>query len=202
MNLIYLHEPPVNREEKEAVLKQRARVIWMTGLSGSGKTTIGLALERELFRRGYLIQLLDGDLVRKGINNNLAFSVEDRVENIRRIAEVSKLFLQSGIITINCFISPTRDIRSMARNIIGSDDFIEVFMNAPLEICEQRDSKGLYARARKGEIKEFTGIDSPFEPPDHPDLELRTGEMTIEETLRKALDYILPKITYPDIAHE
>ena len=194
MNLIYQHEPPVSREEKEKILKQRARVIWMTGLSGSGKTTLGLALERELFRLGFLVQLLDGDLVRKGINSNLAFSVEDRVENIRRIAEISKLFLQSGIITINCFISPTLEISSMARNIIGTDDFIEVYLNASLEICEKRDSKGLYARARRGEIREFTGIDSPFEPPVNPELELNTGELSIEETLGQMLRFVLPKI--------
>ena len=130
----------------------------------------------------------------KGIKSNLAFSVEDRVENIRRIAEISKLFLQSGIITINCFISPTLEIRSMARNIIGTDDFIEVYLNASLEICEKRDSKGLYARARRGEIREFTGIDSPFEPPVNPELELNTGELSIEETLGQMLRFVLPKI--------
>jgi len=166
----------------------------MTGLSGSGKTTIALALEKELFERGFLVQILDGDLVRSGINNNLRFSVDDRTENIRRIAEISKLFVGCGIITINCFISPTNVIRAMARNIIGADDFIEVYMNSPLEVCEARDAKGLYAKARRGEIREFTGIDSPFDVPVHPDLELKTSELTIPETFKKALEFILPKI--------
>ncbi|MDP4281007.1 MAG: adenylyl-sulfate kinase [Bacteroidota bacterium] len=194
MNLVYTHELPVGRAEKEKRLKQKACVIWMTGLSGSGKTTLGLGLEKELFRLGYFVQLLDGDLVRRGINSNLSFSEADRVENIRRIAEVSRLFLESGIITINCFISPTNEIRSMARQIIGPEDFIEVYMNAPLSICEERDSKGLYAKARKGEIHQFTGIDSPFEIPDNPELELKTFEMPIQGTLNKALAFILPKI--------
>ena len=187
----------VSRNEKEKRLRQHAQVIWMTGLSGSGKTTIALGLEKELFGRGFLVQLLDGDLVRTGINNNLQFSVEDRTENIRRIAEISKIFINCGIITINCFISPTNMIRAMARKIIGTEDFIEVYMNSSLEVCETRDIKGLYAKARRGEIKEFTGIDSPFEAPEHPDLELKTDELTIEETIRKALDYILPTIQIP-----
>jgi adenylylsulfate kinase len=202
MNLVYNHELPIGRTEKEQLLKQHSRVIWMTGLSGSGKTTIGVALERELFARGFFVQLLDGDLVRKGINSNLSFSVQDRVENIRRIAEISRLFLQSGIITINCFISPTHEIREMARDIIGKDDFIEFFINAPLEVCEKRDSKGLYAKARRGEIREFTGIDSPFEIPGNPSLELNTVELTVEETVDKALQYILPKIKMADYSYE
>jgi adenylylsulfate kinase len=167
----------------------------MTGLSGSGKTTLGLALEKELFKRGFLVMLLDGDLVRTGINNNLKFSVEDRKENIRRIAEVSKLFVNCGIITINCFISPTDEIRTMAKDIIGPEDFLEVFIDAPLEICETRDVKGLYAKARKGEILEFTGISSPFDIPPDPDLILNTDQFSIEESVQSALDFILPKIT-------
>jgi adenylylsulfate kinase len=194
MNLIFSDTLPISRNEKEKRLKQHARAIWMTGLSGSGKTTIALALEKELFERGFLVQILDGDLVRSGINNNLRFSVDDRTENIRRIAEISKLFVGCGIITINCFISPTNVIRAMARNIIGADDFIEVYMNSPLEVCEARDAKGLYAKARRGEIREFTGIDSPFDVPVHPDLELKTSELTIPETFKKALEFILPKI--------
>ena len=166
----------------------------MTGLSGSGKSTLGLGLEKELAGRGYLVQLLDGDLVRTGINNNLTFSVEDRRENIRRIAEVSKLFIHCGIITIDCFISPTNEIRELARNIISKDDFIEVYLNASIETCEQRDRKGLYAKARRGEIRDFTGIGSPFEAPVHPDLELDSSELSIEETIKKALHFILPKI--------
>ena len=185
----------IGRSEKEQRLNQNAKVLWMTGLSGSGKTTIGLALELALFKRGFFVQLLDGDIVRTGINNNLKFSVEDRTENIRRIAEVSKLFINCGIITLNCFISPTEEIRSMAKDIIGKEDFLEVFVSAPLEICETRDVKGLYVKARKGEIPEFTGISSPFEIPAHPDLVLRTDLMTVVVTVQKALQFLLPKIT-------
>jgi adenylylsulfate kinase len=196
MDLFFSDTLPIGRSEKEKKLNQRARVIWLTGLSGSGKSTLGLGLEKELFNRGYQVQILDGDLVRTGINNNLSFTVSDRNENIRRIAEVSKLFLTGGIITIDCFISPTSEIRLMARNIIGNDDFIEIFLNSSLEICEQRDYKGLYAKARAGKIKDFTGIDSPFENPVNPELELNTGKLSIAETLDAALQFILPRIQY------
>lgn len=185
-----------DRKIKEKFLNQHAQVIWMTGLSGAGKTTLAIRLEAELFRHGYLSYILDGDNVRAGINRKLSFSEEDREENIRRIAEISKLFLGCGIITINCFISPTERIRNMAREIIGHDDFIEVFVNAPLEVCEKRDIKGLYSRARKGEIKEFTGIDSPFEIPLLPDIDVRTDLMSAEESLQKILDFIMPRIEY------
>jgi adenylylsulfate kinase len=195
MELFFSDNKPVGRADKELRLKQKAKVLWMTGLSGSGKTTIGLELEKELYRRGFLVMLLDGDLVRTGINNNLRFSVEDRKENIRRIAEVSKLFVNCGIVTINCFISPTDEIRTMAKNIIGQDDFLEVFVSAPLEICENRDVKGLYAKARKGEIPEFTGISSPFDIPPDPDLVIKTDLMSVEESVQCALDFVLPKIT-------
>jgi adenylylsulfate kinase len=186
----------IQRTDKEQRLHQRARVIWMTGLSGAGKTTLAKCLEEELFRRDYVVQILDGDNIRSGINNNLTFTGEDRTENIRRIAEVSKLFLNSGIITINSFISPTADIRRMAAGIIGEDDYIEVFINAPLTVCEKRDVKGLYARARRGEIKDFTGITSPFEDPLHADLEIRTDLLNITESVNKLLEFILPKIEY------
>ncbi len=195
MGFFFSDKKPVGRSYKEQRLKQNAKVLWMTGLSGSGKTTIGLALEKELFKRGFLVMLLDGDLVRTGINNNLKFSVEDRKENIRRIAEVSKLFVNCGVVTINCFISPTNEIRTMAKNIIGKDDFLEVFISAPLEICETRDVKGLYAKARKGEIPEFTGISSPFDIPPDPDLVLKTDQLSVEESVQSALEFILPKIT-------
>jgi len=195
MELYFSDKKPVGRSDKEQRLKQKAKVLWMTGLSGSGKTTIGLAIEKELYKRGFLVMLLDGDLVRTGINKNLKFSVEDRKENIRRIAEVSKLFVNCGVVTINCFISPTDEIRAMAKNIIGKDDFLEVFVSAPLEICESRDLKGLYAKARKGEIQEFTGISSPFDIPPDPDLVLKTDQMSVEESVQCALEFILPKIT-------
>ena len=160
----------LQRKDKELLLQQKSLVIWMTGLSGSGKTTIAIALEQALNKLGHLTQILDGDNVRTGINNNLGFTEEDRTENIRRIAEVSKLFLNCGIITINCFVSPTIAIRKQAKTIIGKANFVEVFVNTPLEICEQRDVKGLYKKARAGEIKNFTGIDAPFEVPLSPKL--------------------------------
>jgi len=186
----------LNRSDKEKLLNQHARVIWLTGLSGSGKTTIARNVEMELNKRGFLTQVLDGDNVRTGINNNLGFSGDDRFENIRRIAEVSKLFMNCGIICINGFISPTREIRHMAMEIIGKENFIEVFINAPLNVCENRDTKGLYKKAREGKIKYFTGIDSTFEAPEHPDIELKTDKLSIEESVAKSLEVILPIIEY------
>jgi adenylylsulfate kinase len=186
----------IERKEKEKHLHQHSKVIWMTGFSGAGKTTLALALENELFRRGYTPFVLDGDNIRAGINRNLTFTADDRIENIRRIAEISKLFLECGIITINCFISPTEEIRHMARNIIGKEDFIEVFINAPFDVCEKRDVKGLYTKARKGQIKDFTGIDSPYEAPQHPDIEVQTSILSVEESLTRILDHVLPVIEY------
>ena len=186
----------LNQADKEKLLNQNARVIWMTGLSGAGKTTIGVHLERELNKRGYLTQVLDGDNIRTGINNNLGFSEDDRFENIRRISEVSKLFLNCGIICINSFISPTNDIRQMAKDIIGQENFLEVYVNAPLEVCEQRDVKGLYQKAREGIIKNFTGIDAPFDAPENPDIEIETDKLNIEDSVQKCLKVILPKIEY------
>lgn len=195
-NIFPVYHEILGREEKERLLRQHARVIWMTGLSGAGKTTIAKNLEKELFNRGFVTQILDGDNIRSGINNNLGFSEADRYENIRRISEVSKLFIHCGIIAINCFISPTEEIRDMARRIIGKDDFLEIFINAPLNVCETRDVKGLYSKARRGEIKDFTGITSPFETPQNIDLEIRTDLLTVDESVEKALEIILPRITY------
>ena len=186
----------LDRQAKEWLLRQNSRVIWLTGLSGAGKTTIARQFEIELNKRGYLTQILDGDNVRTGINNNLGFSEDDRFENIRRIAEVSKLFLDCGIICINSFISPTKKIRQMARDIIGNENFIEVYVNASLAVCEKRDTKGLYQKARAGEIRNFTGIDAPFEPPEHPDIELKTDTPTIAESVAQGLEKILPLIQY------
>jgi adenylylsulfate kinase len=186
----------MSREDKELRFRQHSKTIWMTGLSGAGKTTIALGLEKELFDRGYVVKLLDGDDVRTGLNRDLSFSPGDRTENIRRIAEVNRLFVMSGIITINCFISPTLEIRDMAREIIGHGNFIELFIKASLEVCEKRDVKGLYAKARAGIIKEFTGIDAPYEIPDHPDLTLDTSNSTVEASIKTALDYIIPRIEY------
>ena len=182
------------REDKEELLKQRSVMIWFTGLSGSGKSTIAIALERELHKRGLLCRILDGDNIRSGINNNLGFTEADRIENIRRIAEVSKLFVDTGIVTIAAFISPSNDIREMAANIIGKDDFLEVYVSTPIEECERRDVKGLYAKARRGEIKNFTGISAPFEAPAHPALVLDTSALSLEESVNKLLELILPRI--------
>lgn len=163
----------------------------MTGLSGSGKSTIAIALERKLFENSFFAQILDGDNIRHGINSNLGFSIEDRRENIRRIAEIAKLYKESGIITICSFISPTREIRQMAREIIGEEDFFEVFIDTPLEICEQRDVKGLYKKARAGEIKGFTGIDSPYEKPMTPVLHIKTVDIGIDEAADEILGYLI-----------
>jgi len=189
-NNVFPTEGILQRSDKEKLLGQKGRAIWFTGLSGSGKTTIATALERELHQKGLLTQLLDGDNVRTGINSNLGFSDADRMENIRRIAEVTKLFVNSGIITICCFVSPTEVIRNVAKAIIGEPDFMEIFVNTPLAVCEQRDVKGLYAKARTGEIKEFTGISAPFETPANPALELRTVELSVAESVSRIMQKI------------
>ena len=177
----------LSRTDKEQLLGQRGVMLWFTGLSGSGKSTVAIALERELHRRGRLCRLLDGDNIRAGINANLGFSAEDRRENIRRIAEVAKLFVDTGIITIAAFISPTEEMRSMAAQIIGPEDFKEVYISTPIEECERRDVKGLYAKARRGEIPNFTGISAPFEAPKHPALSLDTSRLSLEESVAQLL---------------
>ena len=186
----------LDRSAKEKLLNQKSRVVWMTGLSGAGKTTIAQHFEVALNKRGYLTQVLDGDNIRSGINNNLGFSEEDRYENIRRISEVSKLLMDSGIICINSFISPTNEIRDMAKQIIGEENFIEVFVDAPIDVCEQRDVKGLYKKARRGEIKNFTGIDSPFDIPEDADVVLHTDKLSVDECVEVCLQHILPIIKY------
>lgn len=180
----------LQRSDREQLLGQRAKVLWLTGLSGSGKSTIARELERALHHQGKLAQVLDGDNIRSGINSDLSFSLEDRQENIRRIAEIAKLYLNTGIITICSFISPTIEIRNMVQKIVGDADFIEVYINAPIEICEQRDVKGLYQKARAGEIKGFTGIDSPYEAPRHPAIEVRTNQLSLNEGVAKILKHI------------
>jgi len=191
LNTIYpIFDKMLSREDKESLLHQRGIMIWMTGLSGSGKSTVAIGVERELHNRGILCRILDGDNIRAGINSNLGFSEEDRRENIRRIAEIGKLFVDTGIVTIACFVSPTTELREMARKIIGEKDFREVYIATPLAECERRDVKGLYARARRGEVKDFTGISAPFEAPTNPDLSLDTSKMTLKEEVEAVIKLI------------
>ena len=194
-NIYPIFEKMLQRKDREALLKQKGIMIWFTGLSGSGKSTLAIALERELYKQGILCRILDGDNIRSGINNNLGFSEADRTENIRRIAEVSKLFVDCGIVTIAAFISPTHAIRRMASEIIGEGDFLEVYVSTPIEECERRDVKGLYAKARRGEIKEFTGISSPFEAPEHPFISIGTSRQSLADSVKILLEAVSPKIT-------
>jgi len=196
-NIFTVFDELISRQEKENMLNQKARVIWFTGLSGSGKTSIAKALEQKLHQLKMFSKLLDGDNIRVGINNNLGFSDEDRIENIRRISEVCKLFLDGGVITIACFVSPTTQIRQMAKEIIGKDDFILVYVDTPLEICEQRDVKGLYKKARAGEIKDFTGISSPFEIPEKADIIIKTQNKTIEQSTNELLGSLKEYLLLP-----
>ena len=180
----------VQRAEKEQYLNQKAAVFWLTGLSGSGKTTIAQLVERRLFQDGYLTQLIDGDNVRSGLCDDLGFSIDDRKENMRRIAELTKIMIHCGIVCINTFVSPTIAIREKAREIIGEDDFYEILIDTPLKLCEKRDVKGLYKKARSGEIKNFTGIDSPFEEPTDPALRIQTEGITPEESANQLYNFI------------
>lgn len=184
----------LSRSVREARLGQRSVVLWFTGLSGSGKSTIAIGLERALFEAGYFAQMLDGDNIRSGLNGNLGFSLEDRQENLRRIAEVAKLYAESGVVCLCSFISPTRAMREAIKAIIGPADFLEIYINTPLEVCEARDVKGLYAKARAGEIKGFTGIDSPYEAPAHPFLSIDTVDHTAAECVEAILTAIEARI--------
>lgn len=194
-NIFTVFDELISRSEKEAQLNQSAKVIWLTGLSGSGKTTIAKCLERALHTKGFFTKLLDGDNVRAGLNNNLSFGAEDRVENIRRIAEVAKLFLDGGVISICCFVSPTNDLRELAKSIVGDDDFILVHVNTPLAVCEARDVKGLYEKARRGEIPNFTGISAPFDEPVNTQIEISTENQTVEESTQILLQALEEYIT-------
>ena len=191
-NLHPITDQIIPRDEREARLGQRGKVFWFTGLSGSGKSTLAIALERRLFDQGYHVVILDGDNIRTGINKNLSFTAEDRAENIRRIAEVAKLYLNNGIVCIVSFISPTRDMRDMAKQIIGTSDFVETFIDTPLEICEARDVKGLYKKARAGEIMDFTGIHAPYEAPLNPEIHIKTENATIAESLEILIQKVHP----------
>ena len=191
MNEIYpIFDQMLSRSDKEELLGQKGVMLWFTGLSGSGKSTVAIALERELQKRGLLCRILDGDNIRSGINKGLGFTAEDRRENIRRIAEVAKLFVDTGIITLAAFISPSNELRRMASDIIGAEDFKEVYISTPLEVCEARDVKGLYAKARRGEIKNFTGISAPFEAPEHPALSIDTSKVSLEDSVKQILTFL------------
>ncbi|MDY5688500.1 MAG: adenylyl-sulfate kinase [Bacteroidaceae bacterium] len=193
-NIYPIYDRMMTRQDKESLLGQRGIMIWFTGLSGSGKSTVAMGVERELHAQGILCRILDGDNVRAGINNNLGFSAEDRIENIRRIAEIGKLFVQTGVVTLACFVSPTNDIRQMAREIVGKEDFLEVYISTPIEECERRDVKGLYARARKGEVKNFTGISAPFEAPVRADIDIDTSKIPLEESVRTLTELIIKRV--------
>jgi adenylylsulfate kinase len=188
-NIVW-HNHLVNRKDREEIKSQKGVVLWFTGLSGSGKSTIANALEFTLYKMGYHTYLLDGDNIRHGLNSDLGFSKEDRKENIRRVGEVSKLFVDAGIITITAFISPFIDDRKRAKNIVGESNFIEVFIDTPLEVCAKRDPKGLYKKVKDGEIKEFTGVHSPYEKPIAPDIHIETLKMDIEESSKYIIDYL------------
>lgn len=190
---IYPHEGVVKREHRERLLGQRGVTLWFTGLSGAGKSTLAVAVEEALHKLGNLTYILDGDNIRSGINNNLSFSPEDRKENIRRIAEIAKLFREAGVITLTAFISPYREDRQLARDLAGSDDFIEVFADASLDSCEERDPKGLYKKARAGQIPEFTGISAPYEAPENPELHIRTDQHSVEDCVEMVLSYLREK---------
>jgi adenylylsulfate kinase len=187
------HEGQIGRGDREAIVGQRGVTIWLTGLSGSGKSTIAIAAEQALTNRGRLAFVLDGDNVRHGLNSNLGFSPEDRTENIRRIGEVSKLFTETGVLVFTSFISPYRSDRDAVRALMGAGDFVEVYVDASLDTCEQRDTKGLYKKARAGEIPEFTGISAPYEAPESPELVLDTNRQSVEESVGKLVEYLETK---------
>lgn len=184
----------ISKESKIERLQQNPKLIWFTGLSGSGKSTLANFLEIKLFEQGFITSILDGDNIRSGLNKDLGFSKEDRVENIRRIAEVAKLMMDSGLVVISAFISPFRDERAMVEALVGRENFIEIFVDCPLEICEERDVKGLYQNARKGIIKNFTGIDSPYEPPINPKVHINSDQEEPQESIQKILKFISGEI--------
>lgn len=191
-NYIYPIKTKVSADERQRLMNQRAKLIWFTGLSGSGKSTLAVQLEATLHAKGFKTYLLDGDNIRSGLNKDLTFTDEGREENIRRISEVCKLFLDAGVILLSAFISPFRADRDQVSTIVGADNYIEVFVDAPLEVCEQRDVKGLYRKARAGEVKNFTGISSPYEKPEHPSVVIQTDRMTVEEAVAELMRVIEP----------
>jgi len=191
-NNIYPIQTKVSKVQREQLLEQHATLIWFTGLSGSGKSTLAVQLEAQLHALGYKTYLLAGANIRAGLNRDLSFTEEGRVENIRRIGEVCKLMIDAGVIVLSAFISPFKADREQVKNIVGADNFIEVFVDAPLEVCEQRDVKGLYKKARAGEVKNFTGIDSPYETPEKPDVHIPTHKLALEQSIEKLMSHLLP----------
>jgi adenylyl-sulfate kinase len=194
LNYIYPIKTKVSAAGRQRLMSQKPKLIWFTGLSGSGKSTLAVQLEASLHAQGFKTYLLDGDNIRSGLNKDLTFTDDARVENIRRIAEVSKLFLDAGVVLLSAFISPFQADREQVRRIVGEENYIEVFVDAPLEVCEQRDVKGLYKKARAGEVANFTGISSPYEKPSHPDVVIATDKMTVEESLEALMKAIVPRI--------
>lgn len=194
MNYIYPIKTKVSAEARHRIMNQKPKLIWFTGLSGSGKSTLAVQLEAALHAKGYKTYLLDGDNIRSGLNKDLSFTDEARVENIRRISEVCKLFLDAGVVLLSAFISPFQADRDQVKSIVGAENYFEVFVDAPLEVCEQRDVKGLYKKARAGEVKNFTGISSPYEKPSKPDVVISTDKMSVEESLNVLMTAIEPKL--------
>ncbi|MDQ0160542.1 adenylyl-sulfate kinase [Alkalibacillus salilacus] len=188
-NIVW-HDSKVVKEERQKQKGQKSAVVWFTGLSGAGKSTISVEVENELYRQGLHTFRLDGDNVRHGLNNNLGFSAEDRAENIRRVGEVAKLMSDAGLLTLTAFISPYREDRDKVREIMDDDEFIEVYVACDLEVCESRDPKGLYQKARAGEIKGFTGIDDPYEEPKNPELVVHSDQNSLEECVQQVVDYL------------
>ncbi len=196
MNHIYPIKTKVSKQQREELMNQRAKLIWFTGLSGSGKSTLAVQLEAQLHELGFKTYLLDGDNIRAGLNKDLSFTDEGRIENIRRIGEVSKLLLDAGVVVLSAFISPFQADREQVKKIVGPENYIEIFVSAPLEVCEQRDVKGLYKKARAGEVKNFTGIDSPYEAPTDPDLILETAILSVDQSVGKLIEFVKRKILF------
>lgn len=194
MEYIYPIQTKVSKVQREGLLGQRARLIWFTGLSGSGKSTLAVQLEAQLHAQGLKTYLLDGDNIRTGLNSDLEFTEEGRIENIRRIGEVSKLLLDAGIVVLSAFISPFKVDRDRVRELVGAENYIEVFVDAPMELCEQRDVKGLYKKARSGEVKNFTGIHARYEAPENPDIRIPTDSLSVEESIERLVKLVLPKV--------
>ena len=189
-NNIIPHSHKVTQQDRVSLNGHPAKVLWFTGLSGSGKSTIASKLEEVLFQKGYRTYLLDGDNIRMGLNKDLGFSLEDRTENIRRIGEVSKLFVDAGMVVLCAFVSPLKKDRESVRSLFPEGELVEVFVDCPLEVCEQRDVKGLYQKARNGEIKDFTGISSPFEKPENPELHIHTAQESLEDSVQKIVNFL------------